>query len=261
MAKQTVDPLAQFQKARAEDYLKHRLIGLSAGEPGSRKTSFWLEAPGPIVLFSLDRGLEGVVNRILDGDTSKDIRVVEYDWCPTKDEDLQQQACDIRDTFASQFEVACTHARTVILDKEGDLWSLYRYAEFGPEQNDAPRNYPALNQRYRKLISMAKASDANFGFIDGMKDQWGEVTKKSGAKGAASTGLRIRSGFGELAGLVHLEMLHTGLSPKDWAITVGKSRGPGGADIAGQTFTHEEVGTFQQLASLIFPDSDESDWR
>lgn len=259
MAK-TVDPLARFTKAKAADYLKHRLFGVSYGEPGSRKTSFWLEAPGPIVIFSMDRGLEGVVNRILADDPSKDIRVQEYDWTPTKDEDLQQQACDIRDAFAEEYEVACNHARTVVLDKEGDLWGLYRYAEFGPEANDAPRNYPALNQRYRKLISMAKSSNANFGFVDGMRDQWGEITKKSGAKGAASTGVRIRSGFGELIGEAHLELHHTGLSPKDWAISVGKSRGPGGADIAGQTFAHSEVGTFQELAALVFPESSPEDW-
>lgn len=251
------NPFARFQPA--DPSTKARLIGLSVGEPGSRKTSFWLEAPAPIVVFSLDMGLEGVVERVLAEQPRKEVYVAEYTWNPTADTLDQGQAQDIRDKFTEDFESACTNARTVIWDKETDVWSLFRYAEFGPEMNDAPRNYPALNQRYRRLLNLPKSLDLNFGLIEGMKDEWSsKINPSTGARGAAATGKRVRAGFGELSGLVHLELLHTGVSPSTWGIQVGKARGPGGHEVAGQSLPNL---TFQEFAMLVFPETDEETWR
>jgi hypothetical protein len=248
---------AGFTKATVDDYTKHRIIGLSVGEPGSRKTSFWLEAPGPIAVFSMDQGLEGVVDRELRNNPKKEIHVKEYEWFPTRDEDMQDAAIELRDSFIADFEAVLPHARTILWDKENDFWALFRYAEFGPEGNDAPRNYPALNQRYRRLVNLAKASDVNIGFIDGMKDEWGAKTKSNGAQGVASTGNRIRNGFGELPGLVHTVLTHTGVGENDWSIEVGKVRGPGMMTLAGNNIGNV---TFTEFASMLFPESDESEW-
>ena len=254
MAK-TSNEFARYQKADAP--VKQRIIGLSLGEVGSRKTSFWLEAPAPIVVFSFDRGLEGVVERYQH---DKSIYVAEYDWSPNPDEETltQEQAIELREKFTADFEHAIQVARTVIIDKETDLWELFRYAEFGAP-NDAPRNYPALNQRYRRLINMPKSLDINFGLIEGMKDEWvSKVNKKTGATGAASSGNRIRAGFGELDGLVHMVMTHSGVSPKTWQIAVGKMRGPGAPELAGETIPSLSFSEFGQLA---FPESSVTDWE
>jgi hypothetical protein len=248
-------PFARFQKANEE--VRQRIIGLSAGDVGSRKTSFWLEAPGPIVIISLDKGLEGVVQRYQD---DKEIYVAEYEWSPNPDDPTmtQDQAVELRDKITEDFESAIQNARTVIIDKENDLWELFRYAEFGAP-NDAPRNYPALNQRYRRLINMPKSLDINFGCIDGLKDEWvSQVNRKTGSRGAVASGNRIRAGFGELDGLVHIVLNHTGVSPDTWGITVGKARGPGGFDIAGKELSNL---SFPEFAWLVFPDSLKSDWE
>ncbi len=261
-----VNPLAAAF-TQATDAEKYRLFGLSAGEPGSRKTSFWLEGPGPVAVFSLDQGLEGVVSREKRLHPEKEIWVKEYSWAPRKDVDMQEEAIQTRDAFEQHVLLASKHARTLLFDKEGDFWSLFRYAEFGPEQNDAPRNYPALNQRYRSWINLLKNTDCNVGFIDGMKDEWGtKVNERTGARGAASTGKRIRSGFGDLPGLVHIELYHSGLGPvgevpdatRDWNIHVGKARGSEGWKYAGNDIGHM---TFQEVGMLIFPESDIADWE
>lgn len=238
---------SRFQRATNE--IKPRIIGLSIGEPGSRKTSFWLEAPGPIVVFSFDKGMEGVVERVLNENPDKEIYVSEYEWSPTADLD-QKEAVDLRDKVEEDFQHACQSARTVLIDKEQDLWELMRYAEFGAP-NDAPRNYPALNQRYRHLINMPKSLDINFGLVEGMKDEWVSKTNvKTGAKGAVASGNRIRAGFGELDGLVHQVLFHSGTGPSTWQVEVGKTRGPGGHEIAGQEFPNL---TFPEYAALVFP--------
>jgi len=259
-----ISPFDRYERATIEAYKKFRIIGLSFGEPGSRKTSFWLEAPAPIVLFSFDKGLEGVVDRVLQ-DEDKEIYVKEYAWNPRRDQDFQEQAIELRNTFEEDFDHAIANARTVIIDKETDLWGLYRYAEFGPEANEAPRNYPALNQRYREMINKPKDTGINFGLIEGMKDEWGSIVKKSGAQGAAATGRRLRSGFGELDGLVHVCLYHSGLGPDTWTVDVGKVRGPGAPDVANGSFPFkidpQTNLTFSTFAQLVFPDSAPSDWE
>lgn len=246
---------------KAQGLAKHRIIGASFGEPGSGKTSFWLGAPGPIVIMSFDKGLEGVVERFQH---DKDIYVAEYDWAPT--ETLEQDAAiTLRDKFIEDYEYAVANARTVIWDKEDDIWELFRYAEFG-EPKDSPLNYPALNQRYRQLINLPKGSDINFGLIQGMKDEWvPKVNKKTGAQGAVGSGNRVRKGFKEIEGLVHINLEHrrrkvvddTGATRSVFELAIGKARGPGGQDVQDQTFENLTFGDFGQL---VFPDSEEGDW-
>lgn len=250
------NPLARFD--RASSVAKPRIIGASVGEVGTRKSSFWLEGPGPIVVHSFDHGLEGVVEQFQE---HKDIYVREYDWVPT--EDLSQDdAITLRNEFIDDYEHSLAHARTVVLDKETDLWELFRYAEFGAA-NDAPRNYPQLNQRYRKYANMPKALDINVGFIQGMKDEWKpKVNAKTGAQGAAASGRRIRAGFGELDALVHVDLFHAREVDEDGQVRfrmhVGKSRGPGAKVVQEQDYYNL---TFSDFGMLVFPETEETDWQ
>lgn len=246
---------------KADSAPRQRIIGLSVGEVGTGKTHFWLGAPGPIVVQSLDKGLEGVVEKF---QADKDIYVAEYDWSPTDNLD-QDEAVLLRDKFIADYEHALQHARTVIWDKESDVWQLFRYAEFGAP-NDNPRNYDVLNQRYRKYVNAAKATDINFGCIEGMKDEWvSKFNPKTGKEGARSSGNRLRQGFSELDGLVHITLFHTrerqtdddGIVTPVYSFEVGKARGPGGFDVQEKKF---EATTFAQFAQMVFPESDDTDW-
>lgn len=254
MAKSANPLAARFEKSAG--LIKHRLIARSFGEVGTGKTHFWLTAPGPIVVQSLDQGLEGVA---LDEYAKKDIYPIEYDWSPTGDTS-QDEAEELCKQFVEDYEYALKHARTILWDKETDVWELFRYAEFG-EPNDAPRNYPKLNQRYRKVVNMAKATDVNFGLIEGMKDEWVTVKKRKASgetvESGAASGRRKSAGFGELDGIVHLNLFH---ERKDghMILNVGKARGPGGFEIQDQAFTDL---SFAEFASLVFPDTESTDWE
>jgi hypothetical protein len=258
MAKKSVsDWTSRFVKADSEP--KPRIIGLSYGEVGTAKTSFWLGGPGPIAYFGFDAGLEGVVEAFQE---DKDILVKEYEWNPTEDTS-KEDAEALRDEFLEDYEAALQGARTVIIDKGTQLWEIMRYAEFGA-MNDAPRNYPMLNQKMRKIINAPKALDINFGIIDGMKDQWVTKGKEGGGTKGVNTGARVRKGFDEAEELVHVTLFHERVDG-EFRYTVGKSRGPGGHNVQDQTFTIENdvdamKEAFRTFAQLVFPDSDESDW-
>lgn len=266
MAKTPTDVLARFKKAQ-DERIKQRIIGLSIGEPGSRKTTFWLEAPAPIVILSLDFGTEGVIQHVLEEHPEKDIRIREYDWSIANRHDegdeLQEKAIELRDQLTDDYEYALDHARTIVFDKETDVWEMFRYAEFG-KPNENPRDYGPLNMRFRKIINLAKSSDINLGFIEGLKDEWGAKVKKGGGDTFGKLGNRKRSGFFEAEGLMNVVFLHTGLSPDDWAIQVGKARGPNAMAVANQTFTSatfDHAPSFVDIATLLFPDTTEEDWQ
>ncbi len=252
-------PFADYQRVKVEDYDKHRLFGISAGEPGSWKTSFWLDGPSPIGILSFDKGLEGVVDRILRAEPDKEIYVKEYDWCPGGEDDVEK-AQEMLEEYKTDFAYFVRNCRTTLVDKENDLWLLMRFA-FGLTGDNDQKDYDSANVAYRRLINMAKGSNCNVGFIRGMKDTWGEVTKWNGKKGRGPTGEREGSGHKELVGLTHFNLAHQGVGPEDVTITVGKVRGPGGYAIAGQTFAIGDwEHPFREFAQLVFPDSEPEEW-
>jgi hypothetical protein len=247
------DDFARF--TRCDQPAKPRIIAGSCGEVGTRKTSFWLGAPGPIVVFSFDRGLEGVVEPY---QVEKEIYVKEYDWATAPGcEPDQQMAIDIVAQFDEDFRHALTVARTVILDKETDLWSIAKYARFGPPEKGRPDDWEGLKAQIRVWLNAPKPLDINFGVIQAMKNEW--VTKnnpKTGKDGITQTGVRIPAGMEEVEAIMHINIEHLH-QDGEFLMKIGKARGPGGRDIQYQTIPAVSFGEFAQL---VFPDSDEGDW-
>ncbi len=257
MAKPT-DDFARFTKADAP--VKNRILAQSAGEVGTLKTSFWLGAPGPTVVLSFDQGLEGVIEEYQD---KKDIYVRTYNWvtAPGAEPD-QQEAQDLRDQFTEDFEWAMKlgaekKIRTAFIDKETDMWGVFKYADFGPPEKGRPDDWDALKNRVRRLLNMPKALDINFGCIQGMKNEWvPEVNKKTGAKGITQSGLRIPAGMDDVEAIMNINLLHI-YEDGEFKLKVGKVRGPGAREIQNSTLP---AVTFAEFGMLVFPESDESDW-
>lgn len=255
MAK-TVDAFSRYTKATTD--VKARIIANSVGEAGVGKTSFWLGAPGPIVIQTLDQGLEGVVESYA---ATKDIYVATYDIGQTIGESFtHSKACESRDKFIEDFEHAISHARTIVWDRETDVYDLFQYAVNGTDDAygaATPKDWDKLKGQIRRMIAMAKASDVNFGLIQGMRNEWvPQVNKKTGAKAAGQSGKRIAKGMDDIDALVHTNLFHE-RNGTDFSITVGKSRGPGGYACQDQTF---ENLSFADLAMLIYPDSEPEWW-
>lgn len=251
-----VDTFARY--VRADTTSKQRIFANSDGEVGSGKSTFWLGAPGPIVVQTLDLGLEGVVESFAG---NKDIYMATYDLGQeVGGEFTVAKAQEAVAKFVEDFEHAITNARTIVWDRESDVWPLFFFAEFGTDDAFGaapPKDWDRLKGKLRRLIQMAKTTDVNFGIIRGMKNEWVQKTNaKTGAKAATQSGGRVPSGMDDIDALTHLNFFHTRVG-KDFSIHVGKARGPGGHEIQDQTF---ENLCFQEMAMLVFPESSEQDW-
>lgn len=239
-------PLDRFALAPDSSTITPRILAATWGDICSGKTHFALTGPAPVVVLSFDQGTEGVVEQFRDA--GKEVRLVNYDWAPDDSEDFQQQAIDLRDQFVIDLEVAVKHARTVVLDKESDVWNLFRYAEWGAPKADAPRDFDKVNMRMRRHLQLPKKYPVNFFAIQGCKEEWVSQNKKSGAV--------KRDGFRETAGLMHVDLFHERENSRFWT-TVGKSRGPGSRSVHDQRYENLDVPT---LGMMVFPDSDETCW-
>lgn len=242
---------------KADQPAKPRLIAGSYGEVGTGKTTFWMGAPGPIIVLSFDRGTEGVVEPFQD---SKDIYVKEFSWvtAPGAEPD-QSAAIDLREEFTEVFEHAVQHARTLVLDKETDMWGVFKYAEFGPPEKGRPDDWDSLKNRVRRLMNMPKALDLNFGVIQGMKNEWiPQVNPKTGQKGITQSGRRLPSGMDDIEAIMHINIEHLVSPTGEFSLKVGKSRGPGGRNIQYSTLPPLN---FSEFAQLVFPDTTDADWE
>src|SRR5712664_1628954 len=103
-------PMNEFARyTKADATYKHRIIAASYGEVGTGKTSFWLGAPGPIVVQTLDQGLEGVVERFT---ANKEIYVANYDLGQqVGGEHTAELAIAAREKIAEELEQASGVAR------------------------------------------------------------------------------------------------------------------------------------------------------
>lgn len=248
----SVNPRERFPLA--SNTPKPRLIARSGGEIGSGKTYFWLGAPAPILVMSFDQGLEGVVEEFRK-ENDKEIRVAEYEWTPTRTTG-KEEAEEVRDQFLIDYYEAITTFKTVVIDKETDLWKVFRYAEFGRD-NNAPKDYPKLYADYRKFVNAPKPLDCNVGFIQGMTGVWGSRAKADGTTSMFKTAERELQGCDEVDGLVHLTLFHR-REAGQFYIDVGKSRGPGGHAI--QDTTIGPNFSFSDFAELVYPDTSSEDW-
>jgi hypothetical protein len=252
---------SQFERfTKAPSGAVPRIIGASVGDYGTGRSFFWLTAPGPIVVFSLDRGLEGVVEQFQE---QKPVYLADYEWAPTDDMFRQEDAIELRNRITEDFFEACHVARTVILDKENQLYELWRYAEFGGP-SDRPSNYSALYQRYAKLLNHPKSLTINFGAITDQKEKWVTVPGKNGGpdKGQPSGEMKL-AGYPNLTKVVNTELMHERVGGGLFRVTVGKTRGPNAAHVQDQSYggdTQENNLTLPLLGQMLFPDSTEESW-
>lgn len=248
------NPLDRFRMTNA--LAVPRIIAASVGGPGSGKTRFWLTAPEPVVFMSMDWGMEGVVDKFQEdfmeaNGRLKDIRVVDYDWAPSAEDEKQdgfkEAAIVMRNKFIEDYVFACEHARSVVWDKETDVWNLFRYAEFGSPKGDQAKDYDKANQLMRKYVNYPKKLTINFGLIEDVKDKWVSQNKKDGVQ---------RAGFREIEGLVHVDLWHERREGQFYTL-VGKARGKGAADVQDKEFPNLDVPT---LGMMLFPETDTEDW-
>jgi hypothetical protein len=220
-----------------------RLLIASHGREKTGKNHFGLTAPGPIFGQYFDPGgLEGMAEKFLKAPLGpKEIFHATYRFNKRKDD--QGEAKKVKEQFINDYQEALGWARTIQWD-EAEFWEVCRFAEFGRESAKG-REYGPLNGEYRGLIQDAYDAGVNLHLIQKVKEKW-EDDKP--------TGVMIPTGFTQAANVVQVNLRHTWTLEDGFAVEVVTCRQ--NMAIAGEKMDM----SFTELAMMVYPDTDESDW-
>jgi hypothetical protein len=225
---------------------KRRLIMSLSAREKQGKTHFALTAPDPLAFFSLDLGTDGVLQKFQD----RKIFVSEYDYRNAGGFDIsvfQSAWGRLKGDFLTVLKNP--DIRTIVWDTATEVWEMMRMAAFGKLTQVKPHHYGPVNAEYRDLLRLAYGSDKNLILLHKMKAEYVEDRR---------TGKFERAGFSDTGFLVQLNAVAWRDKDGTFGITVQDSRQR--PELAGEEIT-EPLLSFPFLASQVFPDTLEEDWR
>ena len=229
---------------QASTAITKRLIINVTGKEKSGKTNMALSAPGPIVLFDFDYGLEGVVSKFagLKKVYSSEFRISEI--APGKFESEWNR-------FVKEFKGALgeKEVKSVVIDTGTELWELIRLCRFGKLTQVMPQHYGPVNAEMRGLIRDAYSSNKNLIILHKMSQVYinNQPTKDY-----------AMSGFKDIPYSVQVNCLtwrEDGGGPFHVSVTDCRQN----SEVAGMEL-EGDMCNFQTLAQIIFPSSEDGDW-
>lgn len=227
--------------------VQQRMILSLCGRRGKGKSHFALTAPGPIALFDLDVGLDGVVQKFLD---DKVVMVNRFEVPYTK-----EAAEAERDRFYAAWSAAirARDIRTIIVDTETELWELYRMAEYGALSGVMPYQYTAVNVRCARLFkeTLTVGLDKNFIFLRHLKTVYVNDKKTDRMEPAGFGGLEK---IVQVVGEIWRDIPEEG---GEWHVTIDKCRlNP---EVDGETYDGD-MASFPWLATFVVNGTSPADW-
>jgi hypothetical protein len=135
--------------------IPRRLIASIHGHRGKGKSHLGLTAPGPLVVFNLDIGLTGVVQKFLK---QKEVMVMDLKMPPTQEEAEKEWS---RFYAAWSAVLKDRHVKSIVVDTETELWELFRMAKFGQLTQILPYQYAPVNAEYARFLREILAVEKN----------------------------------------------------------------------------------------------------
>lgn len=233
---------------------KPSVMVCSSGHEKRGKTHWALTAPGPIAVVSSDTGTLEVCNKFKRAGK----KIYYFEYAPLKRAATAETNLKIWDTVEKAVRTAVedTGIRTLVVDTGTETWELLRLARFGKLTQVMPHHYGPVNAEFRELLkAVQKRPGLNSVWIHKVKKEY-----KTNREGKDSwTGKYERSGFtdfGYVCDVIVENYLDS--ESKEFGIRIVDSRYET-AEVIGLELTGD-MGSFQSLAQLLFPDTEEEYW-
>jgi hypothetical protein len=221
-----------------------RLIMNVQGWEKQGKSHYALTAPKPLAFLNLDDGLEGMVTKF----THPDILFASFF---IRDAINWKQWDALWNKWFDAYSAALSHkdVRTVVVDTGTELWELLRLARFGKKAQVLPHEYGPVNDEFRRVLNLAKASDKNVIFTHKLKPLYVNDKRVSGADLA---------GFGDMRYVVqsNVEVMRNAKSG-EFQLRVIDNRIK--AELAGEVYSGI-VASFPYFAAETYPHTSLEYW-
>lgn len=210
------------------------------------KTRFSLTAPGPIIYFNLDEGLDRVQPETQF--PNLDLRVVPIpafarDGHPDV---VADGALKVWDWLKTQHINALDAARTVVYDSFTEVWELARLARLGKLTQVQSHHYGPVNREFHEFIREFNRHNANLILLHKVMPEFEDKTKME------------RRGFSHIGFSVD-DFFRVERDDTDGAFLVEVIESGHNAALRGKIFK-EPSNTFADIACAMFPQSSPLDW-
>lgn len=245
--------LKQLGFAPVPETPQARMIVSVQGEEGTGKNHFAFTAPDPILVQSTDIGLEGMVEKFARA--GKTIWVKSYkmprvlgnlkiaanieETCAEAEKFLATWERDYRESLA-------LGVRTIVWDTASEVWEKLRWARGGRMDKIPPLWYSQFNEEYMNMVKTAYDHGINMILLHKVKDVWQDDKR---------TGRKERQGMSQTGYLVQVEIT-TMREGTEFSFYVDKCRA--NYEIQDQVLP---AMTFQELALMVYPDSQPGAWE
>jgi len=256
-----------FERAD-EEIDRERLIMTVQGWTKNGTTHFGLTAPKPLLVQDINGRLEGTLRKF----KGQEIYVTHYKTPETKIHMVADKGPgrsiktsmpkEVRaaermiDQFIADFKQAIAEGiRTILWDKANELWDSMRLADLEMLSHVGMEHYGVLNRRMRDLLSMATDSDVNLIMNHDLGEEYAE---DPGGGRARPSGRFKRTGWKwmDRQSQLTFELCRQGKTNEvkfiGTILDCGHDPELNGMELENPTFT--------DVALLVFPETEESDW-
>lgn len=241
---------------RATQQAKRRLILSIEGEEKSGKNHFAFTAPGPIYFHDIDFGADGVIQKFQD---DKEIQAASYSVDVPVDASIQavsDAASPVWEEFKTNYTEGIQSGRTTVIDTGTDIYELLRMSRFGKLTQVMPHHYGPVNQEMKAIYRAAYSSDTNLIVLHRVKDEWINKVVQGKEKGE-KTGRRVFAGY---SGTYYETQVNARAYKEDgefYMLIFDCRQNPA---VEGMVLSGDML-NFATLGTLVFPDSEPSDWE
>ena len=223
------------------------------------KTEFGLSLPDPLFILDLNSGLEGVIEKWVKAGRELYVKQIQIPYTAS----LPGQGITVLTTAAAEKwrEAILTlneaikddHIKSIFIDTGSELWELLRIARLGKLAQILPIQYSVVNAEYRQLLQLLVSCGKNVVMSHKVKPEYVNDQK---------TNRFERSGFGDVGYDVQVEVRSIRDLKREgtdqFSVEVMDCRG--NSSLKGVTLTGKDA-QFLKLATLIYPDTTEADWK
>lgn len=231
-----------------------RMIAYSFGRDGTGKTHFAFTAPGPIAYFNNDKDLMGLPKKF------KGKKIYEFKsniiGKPTQDsarEAVELFRKDYRDVVRDKM------FRTVVVDNGTILWQMVRMALFGKLKQVASHMYDVANAEMDSLFSLLANTNKNLIVLHQAGKVYTSKTTKDGKEVSRWDGKTWEmKGYGNIDYKPQLGLMHGMTDANDPYAIITKCSAD--HSMKGMMLS-DDLLNFAALATMIYPETDEGNWR
>lgn len=243
---------------------KRRLIVSIYGGEKTGKNHFAFTAPGPIGLHSFDYGDEGMIEKFIRGEVPGvppvKVEKAEYIVNVPRGAGVQEtsDACTPAWlAFSSNYPLGLGRFRTTVIDTATDAYEMVRMAYFGKLQQVMPHHYAPVNAEFKSLFRQAYSAEGkNLVLLARHKEEW--VSKLvQGKEKADRTGRMIYAGYKDSPYEVQIHM-RSFKEAGEFKMEIEDCRQ--NPALEGMVLEGDML-NWWSLGQLVFPESEEKDWR